>query len=242
MSGHSKWSKIKHKKEANDAQKGKSFSKLSKEISLAVKEGGGGDVNFNYQLRSVVDRAKFAKMPLSSIENAIAKGLGSGKDGTLEKILYEGYFSGGVALLIECLTDNKNRSVAELRMALRKNGAELSSSGSVLWQFNRVGEIKIININTTDEKFEKLLDIIGVVDIEEFDEGLTITSQSDKLQTVREEIEKLGLEVVSARLVYKPKESIEVKNRDSFIKLIDEVEDLDDVLNVWHNAILENRE
>jgi len=236
MSGHSKWSKIKHKKEANDAQKGKSFSKLSKEISLAVKEGGGGDVNFNYQLRSVVDRAKFAKMPLSSIENAIAKGLGGGKDGALEKILYEGYFSGGVALLIECLTDNKNRSVAELRMALRKSGAELSSNGSVLWQFDRVGEIEIDNINSSSKEIDTLIDVDGLIDIEEQDKNLIVITQPDKLQNVRQEIEKLDLKIITTKLIYRPKEEVVVKDKDSYIALIERIEELEDVLNVWSNA------
>lgn len=238
MSGHSKWSKIKHKKEANDAQKGKSFSKFSKEITLAVREGGGGDVNFNFQLRAVIDRAKFAKMPLSSIENAIAKGMGAGKEGVLEKILYEAYFSGGIALLIECLTDNKNRTVADVRMALRRNDAELASSGSVLWQFDKIGRIEIIDNNSVDELLEKLIEINGVIDIREEDSVIVVITKEDMLQQVREHLERVKINVSSASLEFQAKEKINADNVDSLINLLESLDSLDDVINIWHNAVI----
>lgn len=238
MSGHSKWSKIKHKKEANDAQKGKSFSKFSKVITLAVREGGGGDVNFNFQLRAVVERAKFAKMPLSSIENAIAKGMGTGKDGILEKILYEAYFSGGVALLIECLTDNKNRTVADVRMALRKSGAELASSGSVLWQFEKVGKIEVTGNNSIEELLEKLIDIDGVIDIKEEDDEIVVITKEDKLQQIREYLESVEITISSALQEFQAKEKIELNKVDELIDLLDALENLDDVIDIWHNAVI----
>ncbi|MFT7587660.1 MAG: YebC/PmpR family DNA-binding regulatory protein, partial [Cellvibrionaceae bacterium] len=152
MSGHNKWSSIKHRKGAQDAKRGKVFTRLGKEITIAARSGGG-DPEFNASLRLAIDRGKAANMPKDNIDRALKRGTGELDEGTLEEIVYEGYGPHGVGIIIECVTDNRNRSVAEVRNTLNKNGGNMASSGAVAWQFIRKGFIMVDGYEDDDELF-----------------------------------------------------------------------------------------
>ena len=257
MSGHSKWSTIKHKKELNDAKKGKVFSKLSVEITHAARKGGG-DPEMNPTLRLYIDKAKAAGFPIDKIQKAIEKGVGGGDSGvTYEEITFEGFGHGGVQVLVDILTDNRNRTVAELRRLFEEIGGRLAENGSVSWNFDTKGliilrsghmekaekfgaEDKYVKENR-EEVMMKLMDIKGVEDIKEVDldgiEGIEVYTKFTDLAHVRDEIEKLGYVIEEADIIKEPKVTKQLSGAD-FARAQEGLERLDDhndVQNVWSN-------
>ncbi len=237
MSGHSKWSTIKRKKAAQDAKRGKIFTKLIKEITIATRQGGP-DPSANPRLRLAIDNAKSANMPMDNIKRAIKKASGeSGSDNFME-ITYEGYGPGGIAILIESVTDNKNRTVAEVRHLLNKHGGSLGESGSVAWMFDRKGVITISKQDKTeDEVLEIVLDA-GAEDLQTEDEFFEVTTAVEDFETVRKAVQEANLEIENASLQWIAKNSVSVRGEtaEKAMKLIDALEDNDDVQNVYTNA------
>lgn len=237
MSGHSKWSTIKRKKGAIDAKRGAVFTKLIREITVAAREGGGA-VDFNPRLRLAVDTAKAANMPAENIERAIKKGTGELEGVSYEEIAYEGYGPGGVALYIETLTDNGNRTVADIRNCLGRNGGSLGTSGSVAWQFERKGQVVVSAAGTSEEAvFEAALDAGAEDVILEGDEYI-VTCPMPAFNAVQEGIKAAGLEVSSAELAWIAKNEVAIAGSDAskLLKLLDALEELDDVQKVHTNA------
>ncbi len=237
MSGHSKWSTIKRKKAALDAKKGKLFTKLIKEITIAARQGGG-DPEANPRLRLAVDNAKAANMPADNIERAIKKATGELEGVDYTEIKYEGYGPGGVALLIESMTDNKNRTVAEVRHLLNKHGGSLGESGSVAWMFDRKGVITLpAQGKTEDEIMEIILDA-GAEDLQAEDDFFEVTTSLDTFEDVRKALADAGLQIENASLQWIAKNTVEVSGEtaEKLEKLIDSLEDNDDVQNVYTNA------
>lgn len=237
MSGHSKWSTIKRKKAAADQKRGKIFTKLIKEITVAARQGGG-DVDGNPRLRLAVDNAKSANMPMDNIERAIKKATGEVEGASYLELTYEGYGPNGVAILIESVTDNKNRTVAEVRHALTKHGGSLGENGSVAWMFDRKGVITMpAQGKTEDDMMELVLDA-GAEDLQSEDDYFEITSAVEDFETVRKTIVDAGLNVDNASLQWIAKNTIEISGEaaEKLIKIIDMIEDNDDVQNVFTNA------
>jgi YebC/PmpR family DNA-binding regulatory protein len=236
MSGHSKWSTIKRKKAATDAKRGQIFTRLAREIAVAAREGGG-DVDTNFRLRLVIDKAKAANMPKDNIGRAIARGTGSGKGDTLEEITYEGYAPYGVALLVQVLTDNRKRSVAEVRHVFNKQGGSLSELGSVVWQFERKGYIAIEpDGNDPDEVFEQAVEA-GAEDVIFSDDMIEVYAQLSEFQTVQEALQSSGINLVSAELSMIPKNTLQLEPGQAFkvMRVIEALEELDDVQQVYSN-------
>ncbi len=237
MSGHSKWSTIKRKKAAQDAKRGKIFTKLIKEITIATRQGGA-DPAANPRLRLAIDNAKSANMPMDNIKRAIKKASGeSGGDNYME-ITYEGYGPGGIAILIESVTDNKNRTVAEVRHLLNKHGGSLGESGSVAWMFDRKGIITISKQDKTeDEVLEVVLDA-GAEDLQTEEDFFEVTTAVEDFENVRRAVQDANLEIENASLQWIAKNSVSVSGEtaEKAMKLIDALEDNDDVQNVYTNA------
>jgi len=237
MSGHSKWANIKHKKGAADAKRGKIFTKLIKEITVAARMGGG-DANANPRLRSAVLAAKSENMPKDNIDRAIKKGTGELEGESYEEITYEGYGPGGVAILVECMTDNRNRTAGDVRHSFSKSGGNLGESGCVSWMFERKGSM-LVEKKVIDE--EKLLEIAleaGAEDVVEEDEFFQVLTAPDDFGVVREALEGKGISFIEASLTMIPKNVVDVtdeKTAKSLMKLIDTLEDNDDVQNVHAN-------
>lgn len=233
MSGHSKWSTIKHKKAAADAKRGKIFTRLAKEITIAAREGGG-DLDMNVRLRLVVDKAKAANMPKDNIERAIKRGTGELEGGELEEAIYEGYAPHGVGILVEVVTDNRNRAVSEVRHVFNKQGGSMAESGAVAWQFTRKGYILIDADFDPDELFLTAADA-GADDIRIEDESAEIFTGLDSLQDVRSALEEAGYELEEVSVIYDPNNPISLETMPTIqvMKLIETIEDLDDVQNVY---------
>jgi len=242
MAGHSKWANIKRQKARVDAVKGKTFARLSREIIVAARSGIP-DPDGNFQLRNAVDKAKAAGIPNENIERAIAKGAGQlGSDGdNLEDIRYEGYGPGGVAILIEALTDNRNRTAADLRRAFTKNGGNLGETGCVSWMFEQKGVVILAGAVSEEQLLEASLE--GGAEsyelIEEEDaEGAEVFTEVSNLETLNQTLKEKGLPVREAELRWIAKNTLEVTDSDlarSLLKLMDALEDLDDVQNVTAN-------
>jgi YebC/PmpR family DNA-binding regulatory protein len=237
MSGHSKWSTIKRKKAAADQKRGKIFTKLIKEITVAARQGGG-DIDGNPRLRLAVDNAKSANMPLDNIDRAIKKATGAVEGANYLELTYEGYGPGGVAILIESVTDNKNRTVAEVRHGLTKYGGSLGENGSVAWMFDRKGVISMPAQGKTEDDLMELILEAGAEDIQGEDDYFEITSAVEDFETVRKTIADAGLEIENASLQWIAKNSVEVNGEtaEKLMKMIDMIEDSDDVQNVYTNA------
>jgi len=233
MSGHSKWSTIKHKKAATDAKRGRIFTRLAKELTMAAREGGG-DADMNIRLRLAMDKAKGANMPKDNIDRAIKRGTGELEGGTLEEIAYEGYAPHGVGIIIETVTDNRNRSIAELRHVFNKQGGAMADAGSVAWQFTRKGYINIKEEFDQDEVFLVAADA-GADDVRFEEELAEIYTALDNLQEVRVALEDAGFNVAEVSVIREPNNSIELDTFEALqvMKLIDSLEDLDDVQNVY---------
>lgn len=237
MSGHSKWSTIKRKKGANDARRGKIFTKLIKEISIATKEGGGGDPDANPRLRLAIQNAKGANMPKDNIERAIKKASGSDAD-QYEEVTYEGYATHGVAVFVECVTDNLNRTVAAVRAAFNKYGGSLGTNGSLEFIFDRKG-VFTFQVPENFEEDEFMLEVIdaGVEDVENQDGYVTITTAMEDFGNVNKRLEELGIETENAELQRIPKTFVELDDSSfqQVMKFIEALEDNDDVQKVYHN-------
>ncbi len=232
MSGHSKWSTIKHKKAATDKKRGKIFTQLTKELTIAAREGGG-DPGFNTRLTLAIDKAKAANMPKDNIERAIKRGTGELEGAELFELMYEAYAPNGIGLLVEVVTDNKNRAVADLRHALNKNGGNMAEGGAVAWQFTRKGYIAVGGKVDQDELFLVAADA-GADDIH-FGEVAEVYTELENFQAVREAIKKAGMEVEEASMVFEPNNAIELTEAEALqvMRVIEIIEDLDDVQNVY---------
>ncbi|MFN2164575.1 MAG: YebC/PmpR family DNA-binding transcriptional regulator [Candidatus Promineifilaceae bacterium] len=234
MSGHSKWSTIKHKKAATDAKRGKMFTRIAKEITIAARSGGG-DPESNNALRLIVAKAKAANMPKDNIEKAIKRGTGELEGGELVEALYEVYAPHGIAVLVEVVTDNRNRAIAELRHFVSKYGGSMADAGSVAWQFTRKGYIGITQDVDEDELFLIAADA-GAEDID-FGEITEIFVEIEDFQNVQLALEDAGIETEEANVIYDPNTPIELSQSDALqvMNLIEKIEDLDDVQNVYSN-------
>lgn len=237
MAGHSKWANIKHKKGATDAKRGKIFTRLIKEITVAAR-GGGGDPDGNPRLRSAIAAAKAENMPKDNINRAIKKGTGEIEGEVYDEILYEGYGPGGVAVLVECMTDNRNRTVADVRHAFSKNNGNLGESGCVAWMFEKKGQIIIEAEGTTeDELMDKALEA-GAEDMVDQGDVFQVLTAPEDFDAVREALEKDGLAFVEASLAMVPKNTVDVteeKVGKSLLKLLAMLEEHDDVQDVHSN-------
>lgn len=239
MSGHSKWSTIKHKKGLLDQKRGKVFSKLSKIITVAAKEKGG-DPDMNPRLRTAIDKAKAANMPQDNIEKAVKKGTGELEGVKFEESTYEAYGPGGIAIIIECITDNKNRTVSEIKHIVAERNGKMADSGSVLYMFDKIGEI-IIHKPENQEEIELIAIDAGAEDIENRDEDLIIKTKPENLYNIKSELEKNNIEIESAEIGWKEKNPTEVtdeKIKQSIEKLFEELDDHDDVQAVYSNLKL----
>lgn len=242
MSGHSKWSTIKRKKGAEDAKRGKIFTRLVREIVTAVREGGGNpDPDSNPRLRIAVDKAKAANMPKDNIQRAINKGAGVGDDGvSYEELTYEGYGPGGVAIIVETMTDNTNRTLAEIKHAFNRSNGNMATSGAVLWQFDQKGYIEITAEGVDfDEVFMQAAEA-GADDVVEEEDIIVIYTPRADLHTVVGALNEGGYEIVDSKLTWIPQNEMEVSTDEAVqvLKLLEKLEDLDDVQNVSSNLSL----
>jgi YebC/PmpR family DNA-binding regulatory protein len=236
MSGHSKWHSIKHKKGAADAKRGKLFSKLARAITVAARDGGG-DIGGNPTLATAVQKAKDASMPKDKIQKAIDVGTGAGADGAaIERIMYEGYGPAGVAVLVEALTDNRNRASAEIRHAFSKHGGSLGEPGSVAWIFEKKGAIVVDGNRYGEDDLIGAIDA-GAEDVRVDEDKLRVICEPTDLTAVREALEGEGIEVESAGLATEPKSTVELKGQDAerLFKLLETLDDQDDVDEVFAN-------
>jgi YebC/PmpR family DNA-binding regulatory protein len=244
MSGHSKWHTIKHKKGALDAKRGKIFTKLIKEVTVAARTGGTGDVDANARLRKAVTDAKAQNMPNDTIDRAIKRGTGELEGVNYDEITYEGYGIGGVAVLIETMTDNRNRTVAELRHLFSKNGGNLGEAGSVAWMFDRKGQIIVSkDAKGEDELLEIALEA-GADDMEGGDDVFEIYTSQESFDDVHESLKKAGIEPLSAEISMIPQNFIKLEGDEAkkMLKLYDALDDNDDVQNVFANFDIDESE
>ena len=243
MSGHSKWHTIKHKKGAADAKRGKIFTRIIKELSVAAR-GGGGDPDSNPRLRTIIAEAKANNMPRENIERAIRRGTGEEPGVQYEEILYEGYGPGGVALMIQTLTDNKNRTVGEIRHVLGKQGGNLAAENSVAWMFSRKGQV-IVEKDKIDE--DKLLSAVldaGADDMSDDGGAFEIISAPESFEAVRDAVKALGIEPATAAVAMIPQNYVKLEGKDAaaMLRLMEALDDHDDVQNVWANFDIEEKE
>ncbi|MBN1541432.1 YebC/PmpR family DNA-binding transcriptional regulator [candidate division KSB1 bacterium] len=236
MSGHNKWSTIKRKKEKTDAARGRIFTRLIKEISIAARNGGGDEFS-NPRLRTAVQAAKGANMPAANIERAIKRGTGELPGVVYEEIVYEGYGPGGAALYIEVLTDNKNRTVAEIRHLLGKHGGSLGENGSVAWMFSKKGSIVLPAAGISEEKLLEATLEAGVDDIQQENDTYTLTCQPGDLESVKRALESQEIAYESAEVTMEPSNTVKLegKNAESMLKLMDALEEHDDLQNLYSN-------
>ena len=236
MSGHNKWSTIKHKKGAADAKRGKAFTKILKEITVAARLGGG-DVNSNPRLRLAVDQAKANNMPKDNWERAIKKGTGELEGVTYEEVTYEAYGPGGSAFLIEAMTDNKNRTTPEVRSYFAKFGGDLGAQGSVAYLFTKQGQI-VVDSEVAEDKVMEIALEAGADDVADEDGAWVIKTTPEGYQAVKDAVDAAKLPVIEAKIIMAPSTSTEIPDDKlkSFLKLVDMLEDNDDIQNVWHNA------
>ncbi len=236
MSGHSKWANIKHKKAKEDALKGKVFTKLGKEIAVAVKEGGA-DPAGNARLRMVLEKAKAANMPADTVSRAIKKAAGEMSGVNFETIVYEGYGPAGTAVIVESLTDNKKRTVADVRHIFTKYGGNLGETNSVGWMFEHKGVIRATGAISEDELIEKLLDY-GVDNIEHHEKMFTIHCAVSDLEKVKEAAKISNMKIEDSGLEYVPKTHVEISDseqEDKVVRFLEALDDLDDVQSVYSN-------
>jgi YebC/PmpR family DNA-binding regulatory protein len=236
MSGHSKWNSIKHKKGALDAKRGKIFTKIIREMSIAARIGGG-DPGSNPRLRTAVDKAKSVNMPADNIKRAIQKGTGELPGEQYEEITYEGYAVGGVAVLIQVLTDNRNRTAPEIRHTFEKFGGNMGSSGAVAWMFDRTGIIQVDGDKIgEDDLMGKALDA-GASDMRRVEKVFEITTAPAEMDAVRDALAKAGVPILEAQVTYVPQSTVRVEGpaATSVVRLIEALEDLDDVQHVYAN-------
>ncbi len=244
MSGHSKWHTIKHKKGALDAKRGKIFTKLIKEITVAARTGGSGDVDANARLRKAVTDAKGLNMPNDTIDRAVKRGTGQLEGVAYDEITYEGYGPSGVAVLVETMTDNRNRTVAEIRHIFSKNGGNMGESGSVAWMFDKKGYIVVDKAaKSEDELFEIAIEA-GADDMQDEGEVFEIFTSSDSFEAVSDAIKAAGIEPQAAEVSMMPQNYITLTGNDAktMMKLYDALDDNDDVQKVYANFDIDESE
>jgi YebC/PmpR family DNA-binding regulatory protein len=243
MSGHSKWSTIKRKKGALDAKRGKIFTKIVRELQTAARLGGG-EPDSNPRLRLVVDKAKAANMPKDNIERAIQKGIGGGEGDSFEEAIYEGYGPGGTAILIETLSDNKNRTVSDVRHALTKNGGNLGASGCVAYLFEKRGMIVFENPDLDPDELLEIALEAGAEDLIEGDDQLEIVTGPSEFHAVQQALSARGFEPTSSELTMQPSTTVSLAGKDAeqMLRLADLLEDLDDVQNFYANFDISEEE
>lgn len=236
MSGHSKWATIKRAKGANDAKRGQLFTKIAGTISIAVKQGGSPDPNFNPRLRLAIDKAKESNMPRESIERAIQRGSGGSGEASLEEAVYEGFGPGGTAIIVEAVTDKKQRTVAEVKNVFEKNGGSMGAQGSVAYMFDKVGEVVAhADGKSADELLEIALES-GADDVENEANLAYFYTQPNSLMQVKSNLEESGLKIEEAEIVYKPKTFVSSPENQSKVEgIVQKLEDLDDVQKVYTN-------
>jgi YebC/PmpR family DNA-binding regulatory protein len=243
MSGHSKWANIKHKKGAADARRGKIFTRLIKEITVAARMGGG-DPDGNPRLRSAIANARAENMPKDNIERGIKKGTGELEGEVYDEILYEGYGPGGIAVLVECMTDNRNRTVAEVRCFFAKSNGNLGESGCVGYMFDRKGMIYVDKSTTTEEELMELAIEAGADDVGEDGDQFEVVTTMEDFNDVRENLEKAGVKIAEASLTMVPQNTIAVteeKQAKALLKLLQSLEDNEDVQNVYANCDIDEK-
>lgn len=237
MAGHSKWNNIKNRKGAQDAKRGKIFQKISREIYMAAKQGADPDMNPG--LRLAIEKGKSANVPNDVVKRAIDKATGAGADENYEEVIYEGYGPNGVAVLVYCLTENRNRTAPNVRVAFSRNGGNLGSSGSVSYMFDRKGRIMIERTEETDEDMIMLTALeAGAEDIESSEEGFEIFTEPADFLEVKNALEEAGIELASADIEMVPSmhTAIAEENEEQFERMLEILEDDDDVQSVYHNA------
>ncbi len=240
MAGHSKWKQIKHYKAATDAKRGALFTKLIREITMAAKMGGG-DPDGNPRLRTAIDNAKASSMPKDNIERAVKKGTGELEGVEYQEILYEGYGPGGVALMIQTVTDNPNRTVAEIRHKFSRGGGNLGTSNSVAWMFDRKGQIYLEAAKYPEESTLEAALEAGAEDFASEDEQYVVTTDMAQLHAVKAALEAKGIVAQEAEIAWIPKNTVRVEGKDAeaLVKLLESLEDLDDVQKVEGNFDLD---
>ncbi len=243
MSGHSKWHSIKHKKAAVDAKRGKVFTKLIKEITVAAR-AGGGDPDGNARLRKAILDAKAANMPADNIKRAVMKGTGELPGTNYEDITYEGYGPGGAAVMLQVLTDNRNRTVSEIRHVFAKNNGNLGENGCVAWMFDRKGYFLVPAAQKTEEELYEIVLEAGVDNLELSDENYEITCAPDSFEAVKEALEKAGMTLEVNEISMLPQNTVKLTGKDAqqMLKLMESLEDHDDVQNVYANFDIDESE
>jgi len=243
MSGHSKWHTIKHKKAAIDAKRGKVFTRLIKEIQIAAR-GGGGDPDGNPRLRTAIAAAKAESMPQDNINRAIKRGTGELDGGQLDEILFEGYGPGGAAVLVKVATDNRNRTVSEIRHAFSKNGGNLGEVGSVAWMFERKSQILIEGDEADEEKLMNLILEAGGEDLQNDGGNWEVLSAPEAHEAVVDALAKAKIATASAEIAMVPKNTVKLEGSQakSMLRMIEVMEDHDDVQNVWANFDIDDKE
>jgi YebC/PmpR family DNA-binding regulatory protein len=236
MSGHSKWSTIKHKKAVTDARRGKLFTRLAREITVAARMGGG-DPDTNFGLRLAIDKAKSANMPKDNIERAIKRGTGELKGEELHEVTYEGYAPNGVAVLVKVLTDNKNRTVADIRRILTRQGGTMAEAGAVAWQFDRKGYIAITPDGIDEDTVFEIAVEAGADDIVFGDDLIEVYADIENFQAVRQALEEAGIPFETAEMSMIPKTTLQLGEKETLrvMGLIDALEELDDTQQVYSN-------
>lgn len=236
MSGHSKWAQIKRQKGANDAKRGQLFTKLGREISVAARDGGG-DPNANFRLRLAVQRARENNMPMENIERAIKRGAGGGEGASLEEIRYEGYGSGGAAILVEVLTDNRNRTASEVRSLFTRHGGNLGESGCVAWLFDPRGVIAIEPGGADPDELALEAIDAGADDVKVEDDLVEVYTAPEQLESVRKNLDGKKLKITNAEVSMVPKTTVEADPRTTaqVMKLLERLEELDDIQKVYSN-------
>jgi YebC/PmpR family DNA-binding regulatory protein len=243
MSGHSKWHSIKHKKGAADAKRGKAFTRIIKEMTVAAR-AGGGDPDTNPRLRTVIADAKAVNMPAENIKRAIRRGTGEEPGTSYEEVVYEGYGPGGVALMIDVLTDNKNRTVGELRHMLTKHAGNLGETNSVAWMFSKMGYIVVEKAKADEEALLAAALDAGADDMRDDEDNWEILSAPEAYSAVLDAVKKLGIEPAVAEVAMLPQNyvKLEGKGAQQMIRLMGELEDHEDVRHVWSNFDIEQKE
>jgi YebC/PmpR family DNA-binding regulatory protein len=236
LAGHSKWAQIKRQKAKNDQARGKMFSKLAREITVAARQAGG-DANFNPRLRTAIDNAKAENMPNENIDRAVKRGTGALPGASYEECTYEGYGPGGVALFLECLTDNQNRTIAEIRHILDKRGGNLGQNGSVAWMFDRLGQIYVDAGRYDEEALLEAAVLAGASDMEREADVFVITCQPGEFHAVQEGLREAGIDIREAELGMVPKSDVHVEGREAekLVGLLGALEEHDDVQRVFSN-------
>lgn len=238
MAGHSKWANIKHRKQRQDAAKQSLFTKLSREIIIAAKEGAP-DPEFNPRLRAAIQKARSEGMPNANIERAIERAVGGGEGAAMEEVVYEGYGPGGVGIIVKCLTDNRNRTVPELRHAFSKEGGNLAENGAVSWQFKKQGEVRVSREADEEALTLAALDC-GAEDVQAADDAFVVFTAPDSLHDVSTALEKQGFAILSAELSMNPTHMVEITKAEAekLYKLLERLNDLDDVAETYFNTEL----